>query len=140
GRMLVSWAHDGALRTWDPIRARSLATLTGHGDRIISAGISPDSRWAASGSRDGTVKLWDLVTGKETASATQFEEIRGCLFLVDAKHLITIDAPGTLRMYSVPGLQPEGELAAQLPVQCGEMAPSGAVIALGSTDGRVYMV
>ena len=140
GRMLVSWSHDGTLRTWDPIRARGLATLTGHGDRILSAGISPDSRWVVSGSRDGLVKLWDLVTGKETASATQFEEIRGCLFLVDAKHLITVDGPGTLRMYSVPGLQAEGELATQLPIQCAELAPSGAVVALGSSNGRVSMV
>jgi WD40 repeat protein len=140
GRTLLSWSHDGTLRTWDLGRARTLATLTGHSDRILAAGISPDSRWAASGSRDGMIKLWDLVTGKETASTTQFEEIRSCLFLLDAKHLITVDAPGALRMYSIPGLQPEGELATQVPIQCAELANSGAVVALGSTDGRVHMV
>src|SRR5438876_1807029 len=140
GRMLVSWSHDGTLRTWDLSRARLLSTLTGHNDRVLSGGISPDSRWAASGSRDGLVKLWDLVTGKEVASATQVEEVRACLFLLDGKHLITADAPGTLRMYAIPGLQPEGELATSLQVQCGEISPSGGVIALGCSDGRVHMV
>jgi WD40 repeat protein len=140
GRMLVSWSHDGTLRTWDISRARPLSTLAGHSDRILSGDVSPDSRWAASGARDGMVKLWDLVTGKETASAAQFEEIRSCLFLLDGKHLITVDAPGTLRMYSVPALEPEGELAAQVQVQCAELAHSGAVVALGGADGRVSMV
>jgi WD40 repeat protein len=140
GRLLVSWSYDGTLRTWDVSRARLLSTLTGHVDRILSGGVSPDSRWAASGSRDGMLKLWDLVTGKESASANQFEEIRGCLFLLDGKHLITVDAPGILRMYSVPDLKPEGELPAQVKIQCAELAHSGAVVALGGADGRVYIV
>jgi WD40 repeat protein len=140
GRTLVSWSHDATLRTWDLSRARPLSVMSGHGDRILAGGISPDSRYAASGSRDGIVKLWDLVTGKESASATQFEEIRACFFLRDGKHLVTVDAQGALRLHSVPGLQQMTELATRLPVQCAEIAPSGAVIALGCSDGRVYMV
>lgn len=26
--------------------------------------MSPDSRWAASGATDGTVKIWDIASGK----------------------------------------------------------------------------
>ncbi len=140
GRTLVSWSHDATLRTWDLSRARPLAVMTGHHDRILSGAISPDSRYVASGSRDCVLKLWDLVTGKESASATQFEEIRACCFLRDGKHLVTVDAQGALRLYSVPALQQVSELAAHLPTQCAEIAPSGGAIALGCSDGRVYMV
>jgi WD40 repeat protein len=140
GRTLLSWSHDGMLLTWDLNRARPLATLAGHQDRILSGGVSPDSRWAASGSRDCMVKIWDLVTAKEVVSVTQFEEIRGCLFLLDGKHLLTVDAPGVLRLYTIPDLQPQAELPTNLQVQCAAIAPSGGVLALGCNDGRVHMV
>jgi hypothetical protein len=81
-----------------------------------------------------------LVTGKEAATATQFEEIRACCFLRDGKHLVTVDSQGVLRLYSLPGLQPVSEMATHLVTQCADISPSGGVIALGCGDGRVYMV
>lgn len=38
--------------------------LTGHEDRVWSVAVSPDGKWAASGSFDNTVKIWDLETGR----------------------------------------------------------------------------
>lgn len=38
-------------------------SLWGHRDWVQSVAISTDSSWAASGSRDGTVKIWNLNTG-----------------------------------------------------------------------------
>lgn len=39
-------------------------TLSGHSDAVISVAISPDRETMASGSRDGTVKVWNLQTGE----------------------------------------------------------------------------
>jgi WD40 repeat protein len=39
-------------------------TLTGHSDEITSFVISPDSQILASGSKDKTIKLWNLKTGQ----------------------------------------------------------------------------
>jgi WD40 repeat protein len=36
----------------------------GHADRVISICFSPDGKTLASGSRDKTIKLWDVETGK----------------------------------------------------------------------------
>jgi WD40 repeat protein len=140
GRAIVSWSHDGTLRIWDVARPRALSTLSGHTDRVLAGAVSPDSRWAVSGSRDGVLKLWDLVLAKEVATASLETESRSCAFLLDGKSVVSIDAQGLLRLYSVPDLNPQSELATELPVQCGELSPSGAAIALGCTDGRVYMV
>jgi WD40 repeat protein len=140
GRALVSWSHDGTLRTWEVARPRPVSTLSGHTDRVLAAGVSPDNRWAVSGSRDGVLKLWDLVLAKEIASASLGAESRACAFLLDGKSVVSVDVQGLMRVYSVPDLQPQTELATQLPVQCGELSPSGAVMALGCSDGRVYMV
>ena len=38
--------------------------LQGHRDRVESVAWAPDGRWVASGSRDGTVKVWEAYTGR----------------------------------------------------------------------------
>lgn len=40
-------------------------TLNGHQDRVNTVTISPDGKTIASGSRDNTVRLWDLATGHD---------------------------------------------------------------------------
>jgi len=50
-----------------PEQAEPLAVLerelTGHEDWVRSVAVSPDGTWAASGSDDRTVKIWELETG-----------------------------------------------------------------------------
>lgn len=41
-----------------------LRTLVGHGSAIVSIAIAPDGKYALSGSKDKTIKYWDLSTGK----------------------------------------------------------------------------
>jgi GTPase SAR1 family protein len=50
----------------DDLSLRS--TLRGHTDVVYFVDISSDGRYAASASRDNTVRTWDLATGKEIAT------------------------------------------------------------------------
>jgi len=58
-----SWG--GTIKIWDADAEKALATLTGHKAGVIQLAFSSDGHTLASGSDDGTVKLWNLASGCE---------------------------------------------------------------------------
>ena len=59
------------------------ATLKGHTSAAVAVAFSPDSKTLASASYDGTLKLWDMTTGKERATLGEYS---GCVaFSPDGK-------------------------------------------------------
>lgn len=53
------------VKIWNIETGTLVNELEGHTDTILSITYSPDGRYIASGSRDGTVRLWCALTGKE---------------------------------------------------------------------------
>jgi WD40 repeat protein len=140
GKQLLSWSHDGTLRLWDAGSAQEMARLEGHADRVISACLSKDGNWAISGSRDGSVKLWDLQRYKEARSVQLNEEVRGCWYLGDSCSVVTVNADGRIVLWSLPDLEVQAELASNIRALCGDLAPSGTEIVLGSEKGNLHCV
>jgi WD40 repeat protein len=54
---------ENAVRVWDLRSGRCVRTFRGHAAVVVSVAVTPDGRRAASGSRDRTVRIWDLGTG-----------------------------------------------------------------------------
>ena len=61
---------DGTVKVFDA-NGRTVATLTGHEDWVCCVAVSDDGTKVASGSADGTVKLWNSADGKLLATLVQ---------------------------------------------------------------------
>ena len=102
GRRLAAWLGVACLGLV-PVSSLSAqepklrATLQGHTNAVVAVAFSPDSKTLASASYDGTLKLWDMTTGKERATLGEYKGCLGCVaFSPDGKTLASgaIGSPG----------------------------------------------
>jgi WD40 repeat protein len=137
---LLSWSHDNTVRLWEISSGRTITIFKDFPDRVTCGAASPDGRFAAFGTRDQGVKVYDLVALKPVCAAKMTGEVRCIMFTLDGEHLIAGDESGAMGIYAVPDLHLEADIETNLPIQCGTISPSGAQIALGCNDGRIHLI
>lgn len=77
GTRLVAGGSQGIIRTWRMTPEGALkdgVPFGGHSQEINAIVISPDGRFALSGSRDKTAQYWQIDTGKEFATFDEFQD------------------------------------------------------------------
>ena len=148
----LAYSSDGALLAvassigiwlYDAQTYQERAVLTGHTDGVLSVAFSPDGQTLASGSRDDTVRLWDVATGTLQQTLTHTGSVPSVAFSPDGQTLASaVDGwTGTIYLWDVA----TGVLQYTLPSHKGGLSsvafsPDGQTLAsVGGWDALVSL-
>jgi len=116
-----------------------IACLRGHEQLVASVAVSPDGRRIVSGSRDETVRIWDVVSGEELACLRGHESgVWSVAVSPDGRRIVSGSADRTVRVWDANSGE---ELAClrghEYAVWSVAISPDGRRIVSGSMDGTV---
>jgi WD40 repeat protein len=111
GAQVISGGSDGTIRCWDAANGKMLRTLLVtkspyplHSNDAESSGIralalAPDGKILAAAGADGTVRTWDLASGKALKVLPGHEPATGAAFSPDGKTLATCGYDQVVRLW-----------------------------------------
>jgi WD40 repeat protein len=113
----------------DPPGAALVRILVGHSAEVDAVAMTEDGRRAVSASRDNTLKLWDLESGRELRTLTgHFASVIGVAVSADGRLAVSASADKTLKVWDL-------ESGRELRTLAGHSEPVHGVALSG--DGRL---
>lgn len=149
----LTWASDGRrlavaagaeARQWDLTSGLQVGQSMGHKSTITLITCSADGKVLLSGSRDGTMSLWDATTGAPQGSVRSSAGVSGlAAFSPNCESVVTVHG-SVARMWDVPGMTPKKVTPLIHPrdrrATAVAWSPDGQTLLLGYDDGsaRLY--
>jgi hypothetical protein len=143
GQELTAVDEYGQVTAWRLNTGRVQTTFrleSYQGDRVCAA-FSPDRRRFVTGTRSGTVQLWEAHSGKLLATLHGHRSAVYCLaFSADGQLLASGSRDGTARLWDMAGTEELATLpAGRGYVRAVAFSLDGQTLAIGSGDGTVKL-
>jgi serine/threonine protein kinase len=117
-----------------PVELQPAWTLTGHEAGVLSVAISPDGSTMASGGKDRTILLWDVISWRVRGKLTgHVSDVSGLAFSPDGKRLASVSTDPdscAIRLWDPVAAESAGTLGG---------ATSGILAVAWSPDGALLM-
>lgn len=140
GKWIATGLSDGNVTVWESAPGKLLRSLTGHSGAVKGVAFSSEGK-LISGGADGTIRVWDIHTGKSTA---KWEVTGGAITCVAAypfgPYVLAGCSDRTLRLCDpnrAKDLRRFEGLSA--PATCVTFSPDARSFLSGSQDGRVQL-
>ena len=136
----ASGGGDGMVQLWDVLGTRKHA-FQAHPSSVSSVAFSPDGQTLASGSRDGTVRLWEVSTGTHTYTLTgHTSAVKSVAFSLDGQTLASGSEDSTVRLWDVnTGTHKHTLTGHTSAVKSVAFSLDEQTLASGSEDGAVQL-
>src|SRR6266516_4712436 len=139
GQYWAAAGRRGEVRLWRGAGQTLHRVWQAHTDIATALALSPDERLLASGSADGSVKLWDVESGAALRSGRQASTILCVAFASDGGLLASGGLDATVRLWD-PKL---GTLLEEVPhpgpVSALAWSPDGHLLATGDDAGTIRL-
>ncbi len=115
--------------------------LEGHNSHVWSVPFSPDGKIAASGSHDGTARLWDVESGKQIKILKGHDgyAVNSVSFSADGKMLASVCTYGTIRLWDVESGKLIKKLVGYGKIPDVSFSPDGRMLASTSKDNALCL-
>ncbi len=119
--------------------SRERQRFYGHQGWVISVSYSPDGQTLASGSFNGSIKVWDIETGAEITTLTGHQGwISGVSYSPDGKTLASSSRDGSIKLWDVEmGVEITTLTGNQGSIRSLRYTPDGKTLASGGKDGSL---
>jgi len=152
GRYAISASSDRTLKVWELETGREVRTLAGHESGVNAVAVTPDGRYAISGSTDeryaifgstdGTLKVWELETGREVRTLAEYaDRVLAVAVTPDGRYAISASFDGTLKVWELETGREVRTLAGHADwVRAVAVTPDGRYAISASSDDRTLKV
>jgi WD40 repeat protein len=152
GKFVVSGSEDGTARVWEAATGKETARMT-YDRSVYSVAFSPDGKYVVSGGcnqRDsndnnnctqGSARVWEAATGKETARMTHDGFVYSAAFSPDGKYVVSGSWDKTARVWETATGKETARMTHDDIVFSVAFSPNGKYVVSGGWDktARVWM-
>jgi WD40 repeat protein len=133
----LAWSKDRTIHSWEVATGR-VEALAVWDCLCVRLAYSRDGRLLAGGGSDGTVRIWDLATGRERLSLrSDLCGVGGLAFTVDSRAVIACSISGPSRIWDAASGEERRLMGDALESSAVAYSPDGGQFAAAARDGTI---